>query len=97
MLLHEKHTGTCCLTKKSFGKVIHNFVYGSDETHMQACNNGTTRVIVSAGCKQHESKYQDLWISIIIYCTRSIDGVNGPNIFLIEGNGNLANYTDKLL
>ena len=56
--LHEKNTGTCCLTKNSFYKVIHNFVYDRNDMYMKSCDNVAKRVIGSAGRKKHERKYQ---------------------------------------
>ena len=95
--LRENNTSACCFNNNCFGEVIDNFVFGGDETCIQACNNGATRVIGSAGRKKHERKDQYSRISISVYCTGSISGVDGTTIFLVEYKNKHANYTDKLL
>ena len=64
---------------------------------MQVYNNGSTRVIGSAGRKKHERKDQDSWISITMYCDVSISVVNGLTIFLMDDKKNRVNYTEKFL
>ena len=96
-LLCDKNNGNRWLTKKSFNKVIHNFVYGSDETYIKSCDNGSTQVTVSAGHKKHTKKDKDSRISITMYPTGSSYGVTGPTIFLIEVKNKRDNYTGKIL
>jgi hypothetical protein len=95
--LRVKNSGTCNLTGKSFGEATHHFIYCGDETCMQACKNGTCRVISSTGRKKHEKKNQESRVSITMYCTGSSAGVTGPSIFLLEGKIRRANYTAKFL
>ena len=64
---------------------------------MKVCENGATRVIVSAGCNKHETKDQDSRVSITMYRNGSIYGVTGPTIFLVEGNNKRVNCTDNFL
>jgi hypothetical protein len=97
VFLREKNSGTCNLTDKSFGEVIHNFIYGGNLTCIQACDNGACRVLNSTGRKKHKNKNQYSRVSITMWHTGSIAGVTGPCILLYEGKTHNKNYTDKFL
>ena len=91
------NTGVCKSTGKNFGEVIQHFVYGGNETCMQACENVITKVIGSKNWKKHERKDQESHVSIKMYRTGSVAGITGTTIFLLEGKKCHGAYIDKLL
>jgi hypothetical protein len=49
--------GVCNLTGKILGgELIQHFIFGGDETCMQACSNGVVKVVGSARQKKHEKE-----------------------------------------
>jgi hypothetical protein len=83
--LRAKNTGTCQLLGQTFGKLIHHFIVGGDETCMMACDDGAIHIIGSADRKKHEKKTHDSRVSITMYQTGSVAGDSGPTSFLLEG------------
>jgi hypothetical protein len=95
--LRRRNLGVCNLTGKTFGELIRHFIFGGDETCMQACANGVVKVVGSAGRKIHEKKTNDSRILITMYHTGNIADVTGPTIFLLEGKRKHEGFTDKFL
>jgi hypothetical protein len=95
--LRRRNMGVCKLTGKTFGELIRHFIFGGDETCMQACANGAVKVVGSAGRKKHEKKTNDSRVSITMYRTGNIADVTGPTIFLLEGKRKRFGFTDKFL
>jgi hypothetical protein len=91
--LQRRNLGVYNLTGKTFGELIRHFIFGGDETCMQACANGVVKVVGSAGPKKHEKKMNDSCVSITMYRTGNIADVTGPTIFLLEGKINREGFT----
>ena len=91
------NTGVCNSTRKRFGEVIYHFIYGGDETCMQECENGITKLIGSNNRKKHKRKNQESCVSITMYRTVSVSGITGPTIFILEGKKRRVISSDKLL
>jgi hypothetical protein len=60
------------LTGKTFGELIWHFIFGGDETCLQACANGVVKVVVSAGRKKHKKRTNDSRVSITMDLTGNI-------------------------
>ena len=56
-----------------------------------------SKVIGNRGRKKHEKKCSNARVSITMYRTVLISGVNGPTVFLIEGKTCWQQYTYKWL
>jgi hypothetical protein len=95
--LRRRNLGVCNLTGKTFGELIRHFIFGGDETCMQACANGVVKVVGSAGRKKDEKKTNDSRVSITMYRTGNIADVTGPTIFLLEEKRKHEGFTDKFL
>jgi hypothetical protein len=95
--LRERNTGKCRLSGKTFGELIQYFISGGDETCFMACEEGTVRVIWSAGRKQHEKKTYDSRVSTTIYRTGTVAGDTGPTTFFMKGIYRKNGFTDTWL
>jgi hypothetical protein len=95
--LRRRNTGICKLSGKTFGELIHHFITGGDETCFMACEEGTVKVIGSAGRSKHEKKTVDSRISITIYRTGSVAGDTGPSVFLLAGKKRRNGFNDAFL
>ena len=95
--MRHMNTAVCNSTGESFGEVIQHFIYGGDETCMQECENGITKVIGSQNWENHERKDQGSHVSITMYQTGSLAGIVGSTIFLLEGKNRRGTYSEKLL
>jgi hypothetical protein len=96
--LRQRNLGVCNLKGKIFGELIRHFIFGGNETCMQACANGVVKVVGSAGRKKHEKKTNDSRVSITMYPTGNVADVTGlPTIFLLEGKRKREGFTDKFL
>jgi len=95
--LRQRNTGSCNLTGKSFGELIHCFISGGDETCLMASDDGTVRIIGGVGRKKHETKSADSRLSISMYRTGAVAGDTGPTVFLLQGKNKRAYFTDAFL
>ena len=81
--LREQNTG---LTPdgKSFGEVMPHFIFGGDETCLQA-SSGDVKVIGDKDKAKHEKQTANSRTSITLYRTGSAAGGHGPTGFLPPG------------
>eukprot|EP00978_Attheya_sp_CCMP212_P031727 scaffold120920_cov35-Attheya_sp.AAC.1 len=94
--LRLRNTGLCKLSGKTFGEVIHHFIFGGDESCMMA-SAGELSIVGSMDRKKHEKKIADSRVSITLYRTGSVAGSQGPTIALMKGKRRKVGYSDKFL
>ena len=69
---------------RTFGEVMHHFVFGGDETGLLA-SAGDVRVMGDKLKRKHELPTATSRASITMYRTGSAAGANGPTAFLPPG------------
>uniref|UniRef100_A0A7S2XM23 Uncharacterized protein n=1 Tax=Attheya septentrionalis TaxID=420275 RepID=A0A7S2XM23_9STRA len=94
--LRRRNTGVCNLTGKTFGELIHHFIFGGDEACMMASSGGLM-IIGSKDRKKHERAIADSRVSMSVYRIGNVAGTQGPTIMIMSGKRRRKGFTDAYL